>query len=73
MIKANHDKNLTGQATLDRLAVGEPDVFVGNMNRAAEETVVFLTGNFQHFRAYRVDSNTTRHINCRTEHKTIEI
>ena len=39
---------------------------------AAEETVVFFTGNFLHFRAYRVDSNTMRHIDYRTEHKIIE-
>ena len=37
-----------------------------------EEAIVLLPGNFQHFRAHRVDADTTRHIHRGTDYKSIK-
>ena len=39
---------------------------------ATEKTIVFLARNFEDFRTYRIDADTTWHIDRSAEHKSIE-
>ena len=66
------DKNLPAEATFDRLTVGQSHRLVRHMPVTREEAFIFCTGNFQHFRADRVDTNSTRHIDRGAQYKTID-
>lgn len=66
------DENLAGQATFDRLAIGQANCLIGYVNVAMEKTIVFLSRYLENFRADAIDADTARHVDRSAEHESIQ-